>query len=149
MKNLLFVFAGFLVFTSCSKIEIERIDDVTVLDYSQASDQLGELTYAGFIVRNQADFDTLMAYSGDTMTYPGLQANEVLLICSQKVEMGNGYWVDFYSSKEKDSEKKYEFNFMTESRPDVINGDWTTQAIIVPLENVNAEIAFKGGYRGN
>ncbi len=134
---------------SCKKTEIERFDDFTSLDYSSASDLLGTATSGGYIIRNQADFDTLMLYTGDTMTYPGLQSNQLLLICSQKIDVGNETWVEFYSKKEEDKDIRYDFYFWSERRPDYLNGEWTTKAIIVDVEDVNAEINFYEFYRGN
>ena len=149
MRNLLLLLFTLAVFLSCNKTEIERFDDFTSLDYTDASDQLGVLTYGGYVIRNQSDFDTLMAYSGDTMTFPGLQTNQLMLVFSQKVDSGNETWVEFYSKQDKDQPKRYEFNFWSEKKPDYLNGEWVTKAVIVDVEDVNADISFYEYYRGN
>lgn len=134
---------------SCNKVEIERFDTFTEVDMSATSDTFKELTSSGFVVRNEADFDTLMAWSGDTLSFPGLQGNEVLLICSQRIDEDNGVWTEFYSRKMENRDLQYEFIFMSERRPDYINGIWKTQAIKIELEQPDKEIIFIEKYRGS
>lgn len=150
MKSTLGILAiVILFFTSCKKEEREKIENYTQVDMSAASDLLGELTYGGFIIRSQADFDTLMTWSGDTMSYPGLTGTEVMLVFSQKVQAGNDPWVELYSITNKDDEVRYEFRYMTSERPDYLYGDWTTLAIIVDLGDQNADITFFDDYYGS
>jgi hypothetical protein len=149
MKNsiwILLAIASFLI--SCSKTEFEKVSHLN-LDMTGASDGLGEATVSGVVIRTQAEFDTIMSWNGDTMTFPGLQGNEVILMLSQKIDIGNEVWVELNRIKEEGEDSKYEFNFMSQRRPDYINGVWVIQAIKVELENVNAEITFQENYRGS